>query len=916
MCQCLKLKERRKTDLHNRIQQSLVYFKCISVVYLLVTILIFNIVCVNSFFLSLFSVPAFFMIPVLIGDFSISRIFNKTVENEALHYFLSWLLGSLLLLTYGLILTIIGIFSSKLFSFSSLVMTMCCSIYDLSKEKRVIFFDFKILLRYLQFLPAVLIALLPLFIFKFLTGFPGNYSGVGYKFTYVSEAIVQRDIIILDQFTSYAPVFQTPLSIVSMLYNVDSYGLDWFAIFVIDLFFFAGIYTFLCNTSLDRRYSLLGAVISLYILIWDPNYFFPPIHDIQPRTLTLVMFPYALSSTICALKDGSNTRKQTLNVIITFTVSIAIFIMMRRMIHPELVNRVLIVIPTIIAVIYSFLLGFLNLDNNAKAWFSFSLLLCAFPIVHIFEGAYYIVVSSFFALSLIVSSKYPNIVKIFAYLFSGLLSFTLYLILNNIINVDSNTRIVLPSFLAAPAYYGYAYLPKSFYKILINAISPTMLYLLIVGVVIGIFIKTTPIYISSLLAMCLVLTIYFLPIPDIVRAGAALAPFVPYFVCNVLRETIHILSYVGEKLTKHNVKIRLSIRGKILTITTVNPLEGIYIALILIVITLSLTVPFQTYVNAKMSKLQELGSPSQLSLVTDYEYEMGLWIRDNTPKNAIVLSDPETMYIMAGISGRRLPIVHGMLIQDLQIPDLIRLYWIKFNILLTEDAHQAAFYASVLGEGGFPIIVISGRTEKWLSQVQFVSAPYNFGSLKQLLLSKFLEKNGPFRLLYSVNERIYAFTLRDMFLQKHSYKIFLVNYFSKYGNVTTFSSDLHNSTQYWYLIRRIIVGEVTTIVYEQYVSNGGNPCTIEWRIPVHENYSKIDVYVYNLHPLNSDSDAFFAFSVDGKMYIVDNFSYPIKYVFSVKPHDGFITFYGRGIKGKTTRLGTFIFVGWDVQDSK
>jgi hypothetical protein len=410
--------------------------------------------------------------------------------------------------------------------------------------------------------------------------------------------------------------------------------------------------------------------------------------------------------------------------------------------------------------------------------------------------------------------------------------------------------------------------------------------------------------------MYFIIMMYFMPIPDIVRVGAALAPFIPLFVLYGLKEIEHFMLNIAENI---HAKYKVFVHDKeLITFDTTKMLRTIYLCFILVIIVPSLLSPFQNYVKSKAYDMEKAGISSSLSLVADYEYTMALWIRNNTPKDATIISDPETMYIIAGISGRSLPIVLGMLVQDLQIPDLIKLYWIKFNILMTNDSYKAAFYVNVLGK--YPVIVISGRTISWLNSLQFVSKPQSFASSNHYILSKFLDENGPFKLLYKVNEEIYAFTIKNITDQKYDYSIFLVNYFSNYDNVTNYANDWRNSTRQWYLGRYIKSG-IVTLVYEQYVSNGGNPSTVKWSIPISGNYDQVDVYVYNLDPLNRDEGAWFCLSTDGQNWVLDNFSYPLKYVLSVKPYNGSITFYGKGVRGKFTKIGTFIFVGWTVKSS-
>jgi hypothetical protein len=885
--------------------------------YLLVSFLFSKVVLLDSFFLSLIAFPSFVLVPIFIGFIIYSTIIerNNRLSFSLTSLFVNWLLGVFLLLLVCLLLSWIGVFSAEFLSYFSILFAFVGGIAMFRKlkkegQKRNWSLPPKTILL------GVFLALLPLIIFKLQTGFPGNYSILGYRFTFLSESIVQRNILVLTELTQYVPSFEILFSAISGLYGVSSYAIDWFAIVAVDLFFVGGVYTFLRKTSLSISYSMLGAIISSYVLIWDPLYLFPPIHDLQPRTLMLVMFPFLLSAAIDFAKNSqSQIKRSTISIAIAGIFSVGLFAAMRFMVHPELVQRTLIILPVFSMILFCLVLSNLKFNGGlASTRFCFFFLLTALPLVHSYEGAFYIVLALFFTGFFLLSLRKTQIAWFSSFLFSGATFAVLYLIINNIIFISPKTVLSLPFLPPSSVGAAYTYSPLYSYNALINAISPFIFCLAAIGVAISFFNKPKGnAALASVTTLTLAAIIYFLPIPDIVRVGAAMAPFIPLFAITSIKTFFEALSnYLKENPVVNSIKLPLR-RGR-LSFST-NIAKFVLVVLVLLVVFAALLVPFQSYLNSKTSNLNSIGSPSHLSLVSDDEYQMGLWLRNNVPEDSMVISDPETMYIMSGISGRSIPISNSMLIEDLQIPDQVRLYWIKFNIFSSQDSERASFYSQALG-GKFPLIIVSGRTEKWINQTQFVQAPYNLtNSVVSCNLPVFLNSSS-FRLLHEIDGQIYAFTTNVSKQTDINYDTFLVNDYSRFDNLTDMSSGWINATNNWYLSRQVINGPVQTLVYEQYLNNGaGTTPDICWKIEMPQNYTSVSVFVFNKGVYSSDPGSVFSFSRNGYTWVNGNFSYPLRYLFSTGPTDGNLTLYGRGIPGKFSRLGTLIFVGWNSSPS-
>jgi len=738
-----------------------------------------------------------------------------------------------------------------------------------------------------------------------MTGFPGNYSIVGYHFTYISESIVQRNELVLNELTSYVPSFQIVLSISSYLYKVDSYSLSWFLVFVIYVFYILGIYAFLREVRIESKIAFVVCLISTLIIVWDKHYFAPPIHDVQPRTLALVMLPYALIFAVKMFMKKPSIRGLIFKVLMLFLITFINFLVIRNMVHPELVDRRLLIIPVGVTLLTPMIITKFVDRSISYNMFGYAMLLLSYPIIHTFEGLIYVIIITVFMLNLLLVDKKCTVVNI-VNTFSILIIFTvLQLIDKGVVIVPREISINIPYITYTTLPLGYIYRPERYFEVLKEVVTEPVLYFTIAVILLRSLPKMIcchsedRIFSSATSTFILALLIYFLPIKDIVRAIAVLSPFIAYFVSMGITNLTSIVA-------NHNIVNNIAIKRRNHTI----PLSSFVKYTFVLFLILSATTVYVSYINDKISKA------GTLSLISDYEYEAALYIRNTTPRNAVIISDPETIFIISGISGRKIPIKRGMLVESLQFEDLIVLYWIKHNIFLTNNPAENEFYLRLIG-GCHPIVVLSTRTVKWLEQrhFQFVRKPQEDNVE---LLKRLAEKLTTFRhlkLIKEIDSKIYVFTLNTACTGPNvAYDIFIINNYSRYGNITKFANDWRNSSREWFLVKDIRSGLVRTIVYEQYISNRGYAPVILWKIPLPKNYTYVSVYVYNRRPTNVDPRSYFSFSFDGVNWVNGNFSEPLIYIFDVEPKDKILVLYGRALPGKFNRLGSFIFVGWYYGD--
>jgi len=179
------------------------------------------------------------------------------------------------------------------------------------------------------------------------------------------------------------------------------------------------------------------------------------------------------------------------------------------------------------------------------------------------------------------------------------------------------------------------------------------------------------------------------------------------------------------------------------------------------------------------------GSESN-SYFADYDYQVATWIKENTPKNAIILSDYFSMKIYQGLSSR--PVLFSGLNAGEESNEAQAILWfIKQDILLAPTSEKAYYsissFVKNLNESQWipwqeknalaslrisldnpsVFIVINPRTCIWLEQrgISDVRPPYNNVNLAYL---EPFHDSDYFKLVYKVENKIYVFTPAKSFL--------------------------------------------------------------------------------------------------------------------------------------------------------
>jgi len=294
------------------------------------------------------------------------------------------------------------------------------------------------------------------------------------------------------------------------------------------------------------------------------------------------------------------------------------------------------------------------------------------------------------------------------------------------------------------------------------------------------------------------------------------------------------------------------------------------------------------------------GSETPLSLTEPYEYAMGMYIRKHTAPSTFIISDPETAIMMAGLTGRTIPIRIGLNLAEMQLDDRVKLFLIKYDILATEDPQLCVEMALTLSMGKTALIVVSGRTEKWINSTDFVQSPSNLEEARGF--RKFL--SPPFKLFHEEEGMIYAFEVDGGTRGFARLSIPIIGDTNRYANVTTTAPNLPAALNLWLPWEQTVQGPVATYRLDGYENLGGDPPEIEWTIPMPAGAKIAYVFVLGSFPLGLEAP--FSMSADGEEWKQYSGSPDLIYVLSVSVARGSITFYGRGISGMRTVLGPFV----------
>lgn len=512
--------------------------KIILIIYICLSLVLNRIFIKIEFLNGIVSILHLFLMPYFIGAL-FYNLFLKLIKindrRELLLFskiIICWVIGLFFIILIALILQILNLFSILLFSIINISLYIISVIYN----KENLNFELISKKKTLIFILVLIISLAPLIILKISTGFPGSYSVVIYRFNYISESIIQRNTIILDEMTQYFPIFPIIISTISYIFKVGTFTIFWFGSFIIEIIFFCGIYTCINIIFKNYKYALFCSLISLYILIWNPNFLFPPIYELQPRSITYALFPIFFILILqhyynLNVQEKHKTEKDIGGSCFLIINYIIVFFTMILTKHSEISNRGLSLSVILILLLLSNLIILKFIKTNKFDYLNIVFFFIIFPLIHTNESVYYIVV-----IFILIALKYFEkllernlkdkeisflflIINIFLFLF-------LILLVSGIIKINSIVFSLFDTIVDINPNVNYS----NNFNELINSITLPIFALLCLGILISLYKKENNLINKQLSLTFIVLILFYsFPISDIVRIGGAFIIFILYF---------------------------------------------------------------------------------------------------------------------------------------------------------------------------------------------------------------------------------------------------------------------------------------------------------------------------------------------------------------------------------------------------
>lgn len=765
---------------------------------------------ITKMFLSL---PYFIVVPYFIGKFfmfSIKKKFLITSEGLVESYVGCWSIGIITLFSLGLLLQVIGVFNIYLYTLIVFIFLAVSRLKIIKYEIDLgtISSKLKVSLNSLWvFLLVLFLGLIPPIVQSQLWSFPLKYESDGFNIVLLTKEIIQQNSIDIYS-VIHLPIVSTLLSIPCMLFNLEPSHYLWGLPFLIYPLFAIAVYLLAHKLSNNVLLSIIAAIFSMCFFGGGTNVF--NLFMILPRNLLSLLFLFSLylllpkSNSDIGLGPGDAFFTVMLAVLLYSTISFTISPSYNHL--PSIFLLIVLVVP----------LGFAVISyKSTKILRTIIFLICilfsvAFIIVFLFDIDFPVVSSMAFLTTvggicsslglalLLIRNKHLNInISFLAVLVLAMLLYhQLGLVQNLVILMIALANYVIlkrptssgilrsVAFIMAIVISIYSLhdfqslIPVGgsvvYYASVLNrAFTYPLLIMFLLGCVFVLLQKNVKEHLLVFSALVL-LAFYFLAASLKIGVTTRLLEFLPFLIAYFSSALLSPFQRLLESYEKPSFefivrflpfrKARKNLRIK---------KSWIFVSILIALLFPSLIQPYSGFLQLCKNKSWP---PYTFS---DYEYKTGIWIDNNVVKNAIIISDPFTTWIVSSLAGNKLTQNYRM-VYDAKgnthsiFYDSETLSWIKdafltSNVSYTETLLNKIWYryadsfmlnqriinakANVSED---VIIVFSGRTSEWLASQTFSDVPFPKSFTWLSSYGKFFASSS-FALLYETDAQIYVF---------------------------------------------------------------------------------------------------------------------------------------------------------------
>jgi hypothetical protein len=672
--------------------KSLLTIEWILFLYVVLGFAISHLLPVPEITKSILSLPAWLIIPYFFG--SCLRIVLRRLRIDSFCGFeagvFSLLFGVYLLIVVTFLLDLLGL--SIILANLYLLVLATALVYLVYKTFKKVDDNFlitsSICKRYIPILLfCVLVSLIPAMIKVSVSPFPyGTIETISIPSEQYQPALRFMEYGYLQHYRIYDYV---SLGFSSQLFNIDPLSFVWSSTFLISAIFSFGLYLFSYVISKRQSFALFTVLIGSFLnmnvfrdipLLFRANIFFyvflPFILYLSYKNISKK--EYQIKSVIVALIIFSAV---TIFYVYLFESNIWLAFVPKDLAYPqEWQSHVWI--PTVVATTAPVLLiiGYFSkffanknnfLSDNALLFMFIPFFFLVFQDIE--SIAFILFVFVFILLFLMAKNKKTRLVL---YAFVGFV-LVFVLIQNYVVAIGvSNpiSSIILPSYSSSTDFMPFS---LRFNWLFVVNLPLTLAILLVLGIAVSIGSKRKEdIFVLS--AFALALFLYLFP---------------ETFAYRFYKELSIVMAFVMAIGVWRIFCALPDLRKRYSTL--------IFSALIIILLLPSLIAPVYTrYYQSTMG----------LSIVSSSEYSAAQWLKQNTPENVLLVSDFETMTLMAPLSNKMLPIDRNYLVEALNTNSIQTLWLIKnmlspayLNYSLKNASEPQFWNAYSFGKGSIDI---------------------------------------------------------------------------------------------------------------------------------------------------------------------------------------------------------------------
>ena len=733
----------------------------LGIIYILIVISISFLFLVPEQLKGILALLGIIIIPNQIGEIILPLLRSFMEElNTKMHpiskYIFSWLVGTYFLFILLLVLYHFA-FLNKTVLTTFLILSLAIRLYLFYKYRLEptpftnSFFNF--FNKHVFIL--ILIILIPILIIKYFQPYPLHYSSFT-LFNYLFETLRFTE----GNFFSLVPGIHIPLipmliGIVSIIFNTDPISLFWAGNMLTYPLFAFGVYIFIKQVSGNYKIALLSSFFAVWMF---PNIDFKPIYVFSMRTILAIIYPYILFLIHKEFLSKNILKKEHLRTMI-LSLSFYLLIFTFFVIFLVLLNMkgLFVLLLTLLPII---LLYRYVIDKTLRLFFFIlALVVLFFSLTHIWVALICLPVLFFYIFTHFMTKNYQKSL-FFVYLFTILTFLLIFFQRAGILKLRDGlfSRILYKDVIELSAFN----FQDKFLQLLIYG-QELIIFLLIIGIF-ALYVKRGSDKISISVTSVFLLFLYFFPEPQFFRLMVFSIPFFVYPISFVV----------------------FGIKDKILN----HYLKSFIIFLIILIVFLSFLTLQYSYINNKLNNDKKFSIDFDMN-----EYVVSEWIKDYALKiwsekdkeyltktisdpryrrgenrevqvplsrDTLIVSDPTTMWILQGLTGRDQVIFQRAFIglKEYSPESIQQMQEIRKKIFFANSSKNAYEEIKKIKEDHHPVLlIIMPRTGIWGSTDEidkqfFYQSPKRIPNLNEFDIFK---DKTYFTLLFSKDGEFYVF---------------------------------------------------------------------------------------------------------------------------------------------------------------